>query len=83
MFWVMTAFDEAALLELRERAVGVVWLLRAELVEARAVVAPEASRVRVEGVDVGDLHRIDVLPEARAGRAEVRDARRHRDARAR
>src|ERR671924_1370645 len=43
---------------------------------------PEALGVGAPCVDVGDLHRIDVLPQAGPGGAEVGDARRDRDARA-
>ena len=56
--------------------------LVAERGEARAVEAPEALRVAPEGVDVRDLHRVDLLPQPRAGRAEVGDPGRHRDPRA-
>ncbi len=71
---------QASLLELGQDAVGAIGLLGAKLVKARPVVAPEARRVAMEGVDVGDLHRVDVLPHAGSGCAEVGNARRHRNA---
>ena len=50
--------------------------------EAVAVEVPEALGVAPEHVDVRDLHRVDVLPQPGAGRAEVGDPGRHRDPRA-
>ena len=82
MFCVITASSSPRALQLDERAVGAVGLLALERREALAVEAPEAHGVGAEGVDVRDLHRVDVLPQPRARRAEVGDARRHRDARA-
>ncbi len=63
--------ERPAPLERDERAVGPVGPLALEHREAVAVEAPEALRVRVEGVDVCDLHRIDSLPQAGPGCAEV------------
>jgi hypothetical protein len=77
------ALEHPPALELRERPVGGVGLLAVEGLEARPVEVPEAPRVAVEGVDVGDLHRVDLLPQALPGRAEVRNSRGHRDAGAR
>ncbi len=45
--------------------------LVAERLEAGPVVRPEAGRVAFEDVDVGNLHRVDVGPEAGLRRAEV------------
>ena len=66
-------------LELDERGVRAVRLLVPERLEALAVEAPEPLRVAAEGVDVGDLHRIDVGPQPGSRRAEIGDSRRHRD----
>ena len=44
--------------------------------------SPRSATDRRGRHDVGDLHRVDLLPEALAGGAEVGDARGHRDARA-
>ena len=82
MFCVITASSSPARLELGERLVRPVGLLVVERLEALAVEAPERSRVAAEHVDVRDLHRVDVLPQPRPGRAEVGDPRRHRDPRA-
>ena len=71
--------EQPAPLELDERVVRPVGPLVAQRGEAVAVEVPEALRVAPEDVDVGDLHRVDVLPQPRAGRAEVRDPRRHGD----
>ncbi len=75
------AAEEAPALELRECLVRRV---RTSVVEARepfAVEPPEAVRVAVERVDVGDLHRVHVAPQAGPRGAEVRDARGHGDTR--
>ena len=82
MFWVITAVEQPALLQRHERAVRAVGLLGAERGEALAVEAPEAHGIAAERVDVRDLHRVDPLPQPGPGRAEVGDARGHRDARA-
>ena len=68
-------------LELGQRLVRAVGLLVLQRLEAAAVEVPEALGVAPEDVDVGDLHRVDVLPQAGARRAEVRDPGRHRDPR--
>ena len=75
--------EQPVALHRHERVVGAVGELAAERREALAVEAPEAHGVAAEGVDVRDLHRVDLLPHARARRAEVGDAGRHRDAGAR
>jgi hypothetical protein len=75
--------QQAPLLHRHERAVGAVGELVAERREALAVEAPEAHRIIAKCVDMGDLHRVHRLPQTRARRAEVGDARRHRDPRAR
>src|SRR3712207_6830415 len=54
-----------------------------EVGEALRVEVPEAVGLAPEDVDVRDLHRVHVLPQPSAGRAEVRDYRRHRHARTR
>ena len=64
-----------------ERHMRRVGLLVLERLKAHAVEVPEALRVPAEHVDVGDFHRVDVLPQPRPGRAEIRDAGRDRDAR--
>ena len=74
--------EQAAGLELGQRLVGRVGLLVAQGLEAVAVELPEALRVAPEHVDVGDLHRVDVLPQPRARGAEVGDPRGHGDPRA-
>ena len=74
--WDREALDA---FQLGEHAVRLVGALVDERGEAVAVEAPEAVGVAPPGVDVRDLHRVDVLPEAGAGRAEVRDPGRHRD----
>ena len=51
--------------------------------EPGPIEAPEALRVAVEGVDVGDLHRVDLLPQPLARGAEVGDPRGDRDPRRR
>src|SRR5919112_6193517 len=58
---------------------GAVGPLVAERLEPFAVEAPEALGVRAPRVDVRDLHRVDVLPDAGARRAEVRDPGGNRD----
>src|SRR4029077_6533027 len=68
-------------LELGQGSVGVVRLDGAQAVETRAVEAPELWRIALERIDVRDLHRIDVLPEALSGRSEVRDPARDGDPR--
>ena len=82
MFWVITPVEQPAPLELGQRLVRAVGPLVARAREARPVEGPEARRVALEDVDVGDLHRVDVLPQPRPGRAEVGDPGRHRDPRA-
>ena len=74
------ARDQPAALELGDRAVRAVGLLAVEDREALAVEVPEARRVAPPDVDVGDLHRVDVRPQAGHRRAEVGDAGRHGDA---
>ena len=73
--------EHAGALERHQRVVGGVRLLAAEGREALAVEAPEAHGVAVKGVDVRDLHRVHLLPQARVRRTEVGDPRWHRDAR--
>src|SRR4051794_22678103 len=73
----------AAALELDQRAVRAVGLLALQRLEAVAVEVPEALRIGAPGIDVRDLHRVDVLPQPGSGRAEVGDPGRHRDPRAR
>src|SRR5215213_505832 len=70
---------QAARLELDERLVCAVGPLAAERLKALAVEAPETLWIAVPRIDVGDLHRVDVRPQPRAGGAEVRDSRGHRD----
>jgi hypothetical protein len=65
--------QEAAPLELRQRLVGPVRLHVGKHLQALAVEAPETGRIAAEGVDVRDLHRVDLLPDAHAGRPEVGD----------
>src|SRR3954470_18160156 len=72
----------AAALEGDQRAVRSVGLLALERLEAIAIEVPEALRVGAPRIDVRDLHRVDVLPQPGAGRAEVGDPGRHRDPRA-
>ncbi len=72
--------QDAALLELDEGEVRAVGLLAVERLEAVVVEGPEARGVAPPRVDVGDLHRVHVAPDPAAGRAEVRDPGRHRDA---
>src|SRR5262245_4260386 len=48
--------------------------------QSGAVEAPEPGRVAAEGVDMRDLHRIDLLPEPLTRGAEVRDPAGHGDA---
>src|SRR5215218_300065 len=74
--------DDPAALELHQRLVRAVRPLPAQGREAVAVELPEPRRVALEDLDVGDLHRVDVRPQPGARRAEVRNAGRHRDARA-
>ncbi len=74
--------QHAAALELGERVVGAVGPLVAQGLEALAVEAPEALGLAAEDVDVGDRHRIDVLPQPRTRGTEVGDPGRHRDPRA-
>src|SRR5438105_1439064 len=71
--------EQPSPLELGEREVGSVRALVLERLEPPPVEVPEALRVSVEHVDVRDLHRVDVRPDARPGRAEVRDPRGHGD----
>ena len=73
--------EDPATLELDQSLMRGVRELVAERREARAVEAPEPARVAPERVDRRDLHRVDVLPDPAAGRAEVRDPGRDRDAR--
>ena len=77
------ARDQPAPLELDDGAVGAVGLLAVEDREALPVEGPEARRVAPPHVDVRDLHRVDVRPDARLRGAEVRDAGRDGDARRR
>ena len=74
MFWVITRLEQPAALELGEHLVGAVGLHSAQPAQARAVELPERDRVRPEGVDVGDLHRVDLLPEPLPGRPKVGNA---------
>jgi hypothetical protein len=74
------ALDQPPPLQLRQRSVGGVRLFVAERLEARPVVGPEALGIALEDVDMGDLHRVDVRPETRLRRTEIRDPRRDRDA---
>jgi len=73
--------EESATLELGEDGVRAVGALVAERLEAVAVEAPEARGLTAEHVDVRDLHRVDPLPQAGSGRAEVGDPRGHGDPR--
>ena len=79
MFWVITASSSPR----RSSSASASWArfgcFVAEVGEARPVVAPEAARVAVEGVDVGDLHRVDLRPQPRPRGAEVGNPRGHRD----
>jgi len=74
--------QHAAAFELDEHRVRTVGLLVAQPDEALAVELPEARRVGAPGVDVRDLHRVDVRPQAGPRRAEVGDVGRHGDPRA-
>src|SRR6478609_6353699 len=74
---------EAAALELGDDVVRTVRLLVAQRHEALRVEVPEAVGVATERVDVRDLHRVDLLPHALAGRAEVGDPGWNRDPRPR
>ena len=71
--------EQAGALERGQRLVGAVGLLVLERGEAVAVEVPEALGVAPEDVDVRDLHRVDVLPQPGAGRAEVGDPGGHGD----
>jgi hypothetical protein len=76
------AAHEAALLELGHDLVRAVRLHVAQRREPVAVEVPEAVGLAPEHVDVRDLHRVDLLPQPLAGRAEVGDPGWHRDPRA-
>jgi hypothetical protein len=58
---------DAAALQLDERTVRAVRRLVPQHREAVAVEVPEALRIAPEDLDVRDLHRVDVLPQAGAG----------------
>jgi hypothetical protein len=75
-------FDQPVRLELREHLVRAVRLLFLKHPEAGPVVVPEPLRLRMEDLDVGDFHRIDLLPHARPRGAKVGDPARDGDARA-
>ena len=64
-FWVITPSSMPLRSIATSALMGAVGLLVAERGEALAVEAPEAHRVGAEGVDVRDLHRVDVLPQRR------------------
>src|SRR5207302_11355193 len=66
-------------LQSRQRPVGRVGLLLLKRLKALAVEVPEALGVAPERVDVRNLHRIDLLPQTSARRAEVRAPGRDRD----
>ena len=72
--------EHAGALQRDEGVVSCIGLLAAERREALAVEAPEACGLGVEDVDVGDVHRIDTLPQPAPGRAEVGDPRGNGDA---
>ena len=69
--------QQPAALELDEREVGVVGLAVAQGREAFPVEGPEALGLMTKYLDVGDLHRVDVCPQASARGAEVWNPRRH------
>ncbi len=66
-------------LELDQRLVGRIRPLFGERLESRPVELPESPGVAMEGVDRGDGHRVDLLPEPLPGRAEVGNPRGHGD----
>jgi len=61
-------------LELGERSVCSIRLCSTEAVKSIPVEAPDAARISPEGVERGDLERVDVPPHPAVG-AKVRDAR--------
>ena len=83
MFWVITASSRPRRSSSARASMGAVRLLLAEHLETLPVEAPETGRIAFEGVDVGDLHRVDLLPDPLARRAEIRDPAGHGDPRAR
>ena len=66
MFCVMTASSSPRRSSSTRARCAPLGSLVAERLEAVAVEAPEALGIRAPGVDVRDLHRVDVLPDARA-----------------
>ena len=64
MFWVTTARTEAASSELGEGSVPVVRLRVRERVEPERVELPDPRRIAAEHVDVRDLGRAVLRPDA-------------------
>src|SRR4051794_25585771 len=73
--------DQSAPLELRDDLVRTIRPLVAQRHEALRIEVPKAVGVAPEGVDVRDLHRVDLLPHPLPGRAEVGDPRWNRNPR--
>src|SRR5439155_15201947 len=74
--------NPATLLELGERVVAVVRLSLRERIQPEGVELPDACGIAAQRIDVRDLERVVLRPDAMGG-AEVRDSRLRADAGAR